>query len=72
VRLEGEFMFLTTKVLEIAREAEAERLAKRPRGRPRKQPIIISDNEDEAEVLDDSSVALDDGIVVLVPRRRLS
>jgi hypothetical protein len=40
VRLEGEFMFLTTKVLEIAREAEAERLAKRPRGRPRKQPVI--------------------------------
>jgi hypothetical protein len=64
-------MFLTTKVLEIAREAEAERLAKRPRGQPRKQPVIISDNKDEAEVLDDSSVALDNGIVVLVPRRRL-
>jgi hypothetical protein len=65
-------MFLTTKVLEIAREAEAERLAKRLRGQPRKQPVIISDDEDEAEVSDDSSVALDDGIVVLVPRRRLS
>jgi hypothetical protein len=65
-------MFLTTKVLEIAREAEVERLVKRPRGRPRKQPVIISDDEDEAEVLDDSSVVLDNGIVVLVPRRRLS
>jgi hypothetical protein len=72
VRLEGEYVFLTHKVLEIAREAEAERPAKRPRGRPRKQPVIESDEEDVDDVLDYSSAAPDDGIVVLVPRRRLS
>jgi hypothetical protein len=59
-------------VLEIAREAEAERLVKRPRGQPRKQPVIKSDEEDVDNVLDYLSVALDNGIVVLVPRRRLS
>jgi hypothetical protein len=72
VRLEGEYVYLTYKVLEIVREAEAERLAKRPRGRPRKQPVIKSDEEDVDDVLDYSSTAPDDGIVVLVPRRRLS
>ena len=59
-------------MLEIAREAEAERLAKRLRGRPRKQPVIKSDEEEEDEVSDYSSIASDDGIVVVVPRRRLS
>ena len=72
VRLEGEFVFSTEKVLEIAREAEGERPTKRLRGRPRKQPVIKSDEEEEDEVSDYSSIASDDGIVVVVPRRRLS
>ena len=65
-------MFSTSKVLEIAREAERERPVKRPRRRPRKQPVIESDEEEEVKLSEDSSVALDNGIVVLVPRRRLS
>jgi hypothetical protein len=72
VRLEGEFIFSTEKVLEIAREVERERPTKRRRGRPRRQPIIESDEEDVDEVSDDSSSTLNDGIVVLVPRRRVS
>ena len=64
-------MFSTHKVLEIAREAEAERPAKRLRGRPRKRPIIEIDEKKEDEVSDDLSIALDDGIVMLVSRRRL-
>jgi hypothetical protein len=64
-------MFLTEKVLEIAREVEGERPTKRRRGRPRRQPIIESDEENVDEVLDDSSSTLDDGIVMLVPRRRV-
>ncbi len=67
VRLEGEFVFSTGKVLEIAREAEAERPAKRLRRRPRKQPIIKSDKEEEDKVLDYLSISLDNRIVILVP-----
>ena len=70
VRLEGEFVYSTEKVLEVAREAEAERPAKRRRGRPRRQPVIKIESEEEDEVLDSSSDTSDDGIVVLVPRRR--
>ncbi len=70
VRLEGEFMYSTNKVLEIAREAEAERPAKRLRGRPHKQPIIKSNEEEEDEVLDYLSETLDNGIAVVVPRWR--
>jgi hypothetical protein len=36
VRLEGEFMYSTSKVLEVTRETETERPAKRRRGRPRR------------------------------------
>ena len=72
VRLEGQFVYSTDKVLKIARETEAERPTKRQRGRPHKQAVIESDKEDVDEVSDHSSVILDDGIVVLVPRRRLS
>jgi hypothetical protein len=63
-------MYLTEKVLKIAREAEAERPAKRRRGRPRRQPIIKIESEEEDEVLDSLSTLLNDGIVVLVPRRK--
>jgi hypothetical protein len=70
VRLEGEFVYSTEKVLEIAREAEAERPAKRRRGRPRRQPIIKIESEEEDEVSDSLSTLSDDGIVVLVPRRK--
>jgi DDE superfamily endonuclease len=69
VRLEGEFVFSTEKVLEIAREAEGERPAKRPRRRPRRQPVIESDEEEVDEVSDYLSIASDDGIAVVVPRR---
>jgi hypothetical protein len=72
VRLEGEFVYSTEKVLEIAREEEAGRPAKRRRGRPRRQSVIKIESEDEAEVSDNSSSSLDDGIVVLVPCRRVS
>ena len=72
MRLEGEFMFSTIKVLEVAREAEAGRPAKRPRRRPRQQVIIESDSEDVDEVSDCSSSSFGDGISVVVPRRRLS
>jgi hypothetical protein len=63
-------MYSTEKVLEIAREAEAERPAKRRRGRPRRQPIIKIESEEEDEVSDSLSTLSDDGIVVLVPRRK--
>ena len=50
VRLEGEFVFSTEKVLEIAREEEAARPAKRARGRPRKPLIVEAELEEEDKV----------------------
>jgi len=47
VRLEGVFVYSTEEVLDVAREAEAARAAKKPRGRPRKRPIGEVDNEEE-------------------------
>jgi uncharacterized glyoxalase superfamily protein PhnB len=47
VRLEGKFVYSTEEVLNVAREAEAARAAKRPRGRPRKRPIEEVDHEEE-------------------------
>jgi len=42
-------VYSTANVLRVARETEAKRTAKRPRGRPRKALMvqIESDNEDE-------------------------
>jgi hypothetical protein len=56
-------MFLTKKVLEIAREEEAARLAKRARGRPRKKLIVEAklEVEDKASVY--SSSTLEDELV---------
>jgi DDE superfamily endonuclease/Tc5 transposase DNA-binding domain len=72
VRLEGEFVYSTDKVLKVAREEEEARPAKRPRRRPRRRVVIKSDSEDEDEVSDCSSSSFGDGISVVVPRRRLS
>ena len=72
VRLEGEFVYSTTKVLEVAREAEKARLSKRPRRRPRRRVVIKSDSEDEDKVSGCSSSSFGDGISVVVPRRKLS
>ena len=43
-------MFLTKKVLEIAREEEAARLAKRAYRRPRKPLIVEAELEEEDKV----------------------
>ena len=50
VRLEGEFVFSTKKVLEITREEEAARPAKRACGRPRKPLIVEAELEEEDKV----------------------
>jgi hypothetical protein len=65
-------MFLTQKVLEIAREAEAERSVKRPRGRPRKQPVIVQEDEEADEVSEYSSITLEDELALMVRRKRRS
>src|SRR5689334_10043310 len=59
VRLEGEFVYSTAKVLEVAREAEAERPAKRRRAPPRRQATIKIESEEEDEVSDYSSTSSD-------------
>ena len=64
-------MFSTKKVLEIAREEEAGRPAKRPRRQLRRRVIIKSDSEDVDEVLDYLSSSFGDGISIVVPCRRL-
>jgi hypothetical protein len=47
IKLQGEFVFSTTEVLKIVREAELKSTEKRPRGRPRKRPIEEVDEEEE-------------------------
>ena len=55
VKLQGEFVYSTQKVLDVAREAETKPVVKRLRGRPRKRPIEEIEDEEEAEILEDSS-----------------
>jgi hypothetical protein len=49
IKLQGEFVFSTTEVLKIVREAELKSTEKRPRGRPRKRPIEEVEEEEEEE-----------------------
>jgi DNA-binding PucR family transcriptional regulator len=58
--LEGEFVFLTKKVSEIAREEKAARLVKRARGRPRNKLIVRAILEEEDEVSVYLSTTLED------------
>jgi hypothetical protein len=55
IALKGKFVFSTAQVLEIAKTAEAETAAKRPRGRPRKHPVEETLEDDEDEMLEKSS-----------------
>ena len=68
VRLEGEFVYSTEKVLEVAREEEEERAAKKARTRRRRQPSIKSEDEEEEEDSEYSFTTSDNDIVVVVPR----
>ena len=54
VKLEGEFLYSSHKVLEIAQEAEAKKVVKQPRGRPRKRPVEEIEEEEEEDVIEDS------------------
>ncbi|KFY81186.1 hypothetical protein V499_00012 [Pseudogymnoascus sp. VKM F-103] len=50
IKLQGEFVFSTKEVLNIVREADLKSTEKRPRGRPRKQPIEeVEEGEEEEE-----------------------
>jgi hypothetical protein len=60
VRLEGEFVYSTQKVLDIARDAESARAAKRPRGRPRKRAKVEIEVVEEDEVSENSSTTSED------------
>ena len=71
VRLQGEFVFSTADVLKIAREAEEKPVAKRPRGRPRKQPIQeVEEEEEENEVLSSSANSESEESVIVVRNTR--
>lgn len=72
VRLEGEYVYSTPRVLQVAREAEAKPVAKRPRGRPRKQVVEQSEDSDEPVVLDDQSDTSDEELVDVVAGRTRS
>lgn len=67
VRLQGQFVFSTTEVLKIAREAEKRPVAKKLRGRPRKRPIEeVEEDEEEEEVLSDSTDSDSTGSCIVV------
>lgn len=72
VRLEGTFVYSTQDVLDVAREVETKLVAKRPRGRPRKRPVEEVEEEEDAEVLGNSSSASDNELVDYVARRTRS
>ena len=64
-------MFSTADVLKIAREAEEKPVAKRPRGRPRKQPIQeVEEEEEENEVLSSSANSESEESVIVVRNTR--
>ncbi|KAF2726811.1 hypothetical protein EJ04DRAFT_452609 [Polyplosphaeria fusca] len=71
VRLKGEYVYSTPKVLGVAQDAEATPVAKRPRGRPRKQPVQ-EDNASDGyiEPEDQSNVSEEDLIDVVASRTR--
>jgi hypothetical protein len=60
VRLDGVAIYTTDDILRIAREEEVKSTTKRPRGRPRKIPIIESSSEEEAEESGNSSDSADE------------
>jgi hypothetical protein len=71
VRLQGEFVFSTADVLKIAQEAEKKPVAKRPRGRPRKQPIQeVEDKEEEEDILSSSTNSESEESVIVVRNTR--
>lgn len=58
LKLEGEFVYSTQKVLEVAWEEETKQVVKQPRGRPRKIKEVEEVEEvEEAEICIDSSLA---------------
>jgi hypothetical protein len=50
-------VYSTQKVLEVAWEEERKQVVKQPRGRPRKRPIEGVEEEDDADICIDSSLA---------------
>lgn len=71
VRLQGEFVFSTADILKMAREAEEKPVAKRPRGRPRKQPIQeVEEEEEDNEVLSSSADSESEESVIVVRNTR--
>ncbi|KAF2728076.1 hypothetical protein EJ04DRAFT_450019, partial [Polyplosphaeria fusca] len=72
VRLEGEYVYSTPKVLGVAREAEAKPVAKRPRGRPRKQPAEQIHDSDGADEFENRSEVLEEELDEVVASRTRS
>ena len=60
MRLEGEFVYSTQKVLDIARDAESVMAPKRPRGRPRKRAKVEIEVVEEYKVSEYSSTTSGD------------
>jgi hypothetical protein len=57
-------------VLEIAREAEAERPIKRLRGQPRKQSVIVQEEEEADKVSECLSISSENELALVVRRKR--
>lgn len=72
VKLQGEFVYSTQKVLDVAREAETKPIAKRPRGRPRKRPVKEIEDKEQFDIVDDLSSTSEDGLIECVARRTRS
>lgn len=71
VKLEGQFVFSTADVLKIAREAEQETAAKRPKRRPRTRPIEEEEEDKEEEEVQRSSESSEsEGSVIVVRTTR--
>ena len=72
VRLEGEYVYSTPKVLGVAREAEATPVAKRPRGRPHKQLTKKAYNSDKKNKFINQSKVLKEELNNIVASRTRS
>ena len=67
--MKGRFVFSTTEVLQIAKEAEEETAAKKDRKRPRKRPISVEIVEDRENVPENVSSESQSDCIIVAKKR---
>ena len=72
IDLEGQFVYSTQEVLDIVQSYDSAPAPKRRRGRPRRTPIIETDEEEDQESITDLLAASESELEETVARRTRS